>query len=76
MLNLKTIKSHTLKAHLDRIQNTAEEVAAWSAGEVLAGRLYASQDLARVAAGLLAIKTALENQAKAVRDGVVESLDN
>ena len=67
MLNLRTIKSHTLKAHLDRIQNTAEELANWSAGEVLAGRLASSQEMARLTSGLLSIRAMLEAQATMIR---------
>jgi hypothetical protein len=67
MLNLKTIKSHTLKAHLDRIQNTAEELAAWSAGEVLAGRLTSCQEVARLSSFLLNIRAAIELAALSVR---------
>jgi len=67
MHNLKTIKTHTIKAHLDRIQNTAEELAAWSAGEVLAGRLTSSQECARLAAGLLSLRASIEHQAASVR---------
>ena len=74
--NLKTIKSHTLKAHLDRIQNTAEELAQWAAGEVLAGRLHSSHDLGRLASGLLNIETSLEIQAAAVREPVTAELEN
>jgi hypothetical protein len=67
MHNLKTIKCHMIKAHLDRIQNTAEELAAWSAGEVLAGRLASCQECARLAAGLLNLRSAIEAQAATVR---------
>ena len=67
MHNLKTVKIHTVKAHLDRLQDTAENLAAWSAGEVLAGRLQGAQDLALYTARLLAVKASIEalvNQTK------------
>jgi hypothetical protein len=67
MHNLKTIKIHSLRAHLDRLQNTAEELAAWSAGEVLAGRLASCQEMARISAALLNVRAAIEDQAKVIR---------
>lgn len=56
MSNLKTLKVHTLQAHLGRIQDTAENMALWGAGEVLAGRLQNAQDLAVLTARLLRVK--------------------
>jgi hypothetical protein len=67
MLNLKTIKSHSLKAHLDRLQDTAEALAAWSAGEVLAGRLASCQEMARLSASILNVRADIEAKANAVR---------
>lgn len=67
MHNLKSIKVHSLKAHLDRLTNTAEALAELSAGEVLAGRLHVSQELARLCAGLQNIRFGIELQAERVR---------
>jgi hypothetical protein len=67
MLNLKTIKIHTIKAHLDRLQNTAAELATWSAGEVMAGRLGSAQETARIAAGLLNTAEAIRTHTEKIR---------
>lgn len=66
-MNLQTIKIHSLKAHLDRMQDTAEAMAQLVAGEVLAGRLQASQDLARQVAGILSIRSSIEALAAGIR---------
>lgn len=52
MNNLQIAKIHTLKAHHDRLINTAEELAMLSAGETIAGRLGFSFELARLSVGL------------------------
>jgi hypothetical protein len=70
MQNLKTIKIHSLNAHLDRLQDTAEALAALGAGETVAGRLWASQELARLAVGLLAVKAGVQRTADEVRQAV------
>jgi len=72
MHNLKTIKIHSLKAHLDRLTNTAEALAELTAGEVLAGRLNVSHELGRLCAGLQNIRAGIEIQAAIVR-GTEES---
>lgn len=59
MHNLKTVKPHTVKAHLDRIQDTAENVATWASGEMLAGRRPQAMDLALLVDALLVVKTNL-----------------
>jgi folate-binding Fe-S cluster repair protein YgfZ len=75
MQNLKTIKIHSLKAHLDRLQDTAEALAQLGAGETIAGRLASSQELARLAVGLLAVKAAAEKAAEAVRGEITVNLE-
>ena len=67
MHNLKTIKSHTLKMHLDRLQLVAETLAELASGEVLAGRLTSSHELARLTAGVLGIRASVESHAVTVR---------
>ncbi len=56
MHNLKTVKSHTVKAHLDRLQDTAENLAAWASGEMLAGRRPQAMELAVLVDALLGVK--------------------
>ncbi len=67
-MNLKSMKIHTLKAHLDRIQNTAEFLAQLAAGEALAGRLGSSGECSRLCVGLLAVGQAVQKAADLVRD--------
>lgn len=67
-MNLKTMKIHTLKAHLDRIHNTAEFLAQLAAGEALAGRLTSSGECSRLCVGLLNIGQAVQKAAEMVRD--------
>jgi uncharacterized protein with PhoU and TrkA domain len=54
--NLQTIKIHSLKAHLDRMQDTAETMASLAAGEVLSGRPEFAAELHSLTTRLLAIK--------------------
>ena len=75
MHNLKTIKAHSLKAHLDRIQNTAEALAELAAGEALAGRLNSSGECSRLCVGLLAVKDSVTRQAEAIRGAILVDLE-
>lgn len=59
MHNLKTVKTHTVKAHLDRLQDTAENVASWASGEMLAGRRSQAMELAVLVDALLVTRANL-----------------
>ncbi len=72
MQNLKTIKIHSLRAHLDRIQMTAEAMAALASGEVLAGRLSSCQEMARLSSALLSVRAALEAHAAMIHGPAVD----
>lgn len=67
MHNLKTLKAHTIKAHLDRMQDTAENLAVWMAGEVLAGRGESAQNLGALASRLLILKSSLADLVEKTR---------
>lgn len=67
MHNLKSLKAHTIKAHLDRMQDTAENLAVWMAGEVLAGRGESAQSLGVLASRLLILKSSLSDLAEKTR---------
>lgn len=67
MHNLKTVKSHTLKMHLDRLQLVAESLAELTSGEVMAQRLTSSHELARLTDGILRIRASIESHAAQVR---------
>lgn len=67
MHNLKTFKPHSLKAHLDRMEDTAQALADLCAGEALALRLEPSQQLGRLCYSLKTIRQSIEDLAVRVR---------
>jgi hypothetical protein len=62
MLNLKTAKPQTLKAHLDRLQAVLEGLAELAAGETLAGLPDSAKDLNAGVSILLRVKKDLTTQ--------------
>lgn len=68
MLNLKTAKIHTLKAHLDRLQTVAEGLAELAAGETLDGRPKSAEDLNAGVSILLRCKKDLKTRFDRVRE--------
>lgn len=68
MHNLKTIKPHTIKAHLDRMQDTAEALAGWASGEMLAQRRPQAMDLAALVDALLVIKANIARVCESTRE--------
>lgn len=67
MHNLKSVKIHTLKAHLDRLQNTADFLAELAGGEAMAGRLGSSAECARHCVAILNLCQSINLQASTVR---------
>lgn len=60
MHNIKTTKIHTFRAHLDRMENTAEWLAVLGAGEAMDGRLSNAAECSRLCVGLKAIMAQIQ----------------
>ena len=67
MQNLKSVNIHTLQAHVDAMQRTAEFLAELCAGEILAQRQLSAAELVCVATNLVRVKDDLVAAGNAIR---------